>query len=101
MVLVLNVISFFSIDISFYEVGQLSVTQKNGIITLLPKGDKSRHFFKNCRPITLLTSYKLASACIAEIIKSCLPFIIHERQKGFMAGRFIGENILCMICLHY
>jgi hypothetical protein len=33
--------------ISFsYSVGSLSVTQKQGIITCLPKGDKSRHFLK-------------------------------------------------------
>ena len=64
-----------------YTVGQLSVTQKNGIITLLPKGDKPRQSLKNWRPITLLnTSYKLASACIAERIKTCLPHIIHDRH---------------------
>ena len=29
-----------------YSLGSLSVTQKQGIITCLPKGDKSRHFLK-------------------------------------------------------
>ena len=72
-----------------YFSGKLSVTQKYGIITLLPKGDKPRQYLKNWRPISLLnTSYKIASACIAERLKGCLPRIIHERQKGFMAGRF-------------
>ena len=64
-----------------YDSGQLSVTQKNG--TLLPKGDKLRQFFKNWRHITLLnTCYKIASACIAERLKSCLPYIIQDHQKG-------------------
>ena len=80
-----------------YFSGKLSVTQKYGIITLLPKGDKPRQYLKNWRPISLLnTSYKIASACIAERLKGCLPRIIHERQKGFMVGRFIGENMRLM-----
>ena len=36
-----------------YTSGNLSVTQKQGIITCLPKGDKPRHFLKNWRPISL------------------------------------------------
>ena len=103
--------NFFSVDLQWfllrslnlaYELGQLSVTQRNGIITLLPKGDKPRQFLKNWRPITLLnTSYKIASTCIANRLKQCLPYIIHDSQKGFMAGRFIGENIRMMYDLLY
>ena len=36
--------------------------------------------------------YKLASACIANRIKPVLATLINEDQKGFIAGRFIGEN---------
>ena len=60
---------FFWIDIGYYLVrsikyaiasGELSVTQKQGIITLLPKKDKSKLFLKNWRPITLLNvDYKI------------------------------------------
>ena len=39
------------------------------------------------------TTYKIASACIAERIKRVLPKIIGEEQKGFLTGRYIGENI--------
>ena len=47
--------------------GELSISQKQGIITCLPKGDKDKQLLKNWRPISLLsTIYKLASACIAE-----------------------------------
>ncbi len=85
-----------------YENGTLSVTQRYGIITLLPKGDKPRQFLKNWRPISLLNvSYKLASACIAERIKSCLCYIINENQKGFITGRYIGENIRLMYDLMF
>ena len=49
---------------------------------------------KNWRPISLLNVvYKLASSVIANRVKQTLQDIIHENQKGFIAGRFIGENI--------
>ena len=48
----------------------------------------------NWRPLTLLnTLYKLISGCIAERIKPALPDLIHPDQKGFVAGRYIGEAI--------
>ncbi len=76
-----------------YESGQLSVTQRLGIITLLPKGNKPKQYLKNWRPISLLNiTYKLASSCIANRLKSVLPTIIDDDQKGFMKGRYIGEN---------
>lgn len=33
---------------------QLQISQRLGIISRLPKGDKTRQFMKNLRPITLL-----------------------------------------------
>ena len=94
---------FFWIDIKLfvmnalnfgYEMGMLSVTQRLGIVTLIPKGDKDKTFLKNWRPLTLLNSlYKLVSGCIAERIKPRLDSIINGDQKGFVAGRYIGEAI--------
>ena len=72
----------------------MSVTQRQGVITCIPKEGKDKRFLKNWRPITLLnTVYKIASSCISERIKLVLPSIIHSDQKGFMKGRNIGENI--------
>ena len=49
---------------------------------------------KNLRPISLLNVvYKLASSVFANRIKTVLDSLIHEDRKGFMSGRFIGENI--------
>ena len=77
-----------------YEFGEMSSTQKEGIITCLPKGDKPKQYLKNWRPISLLNvSYKLASACIANRLKLVLPSIISHDQTGFLSGRYIGENI--------
>ena len=73
--------------------GELSVTPKQGIITNLPKGNKPRELLKNWRPISLLNvPYKVLSNVLANRLKDVLPCIIHENQKGFMAGRYIGEN---------
>ena len=77
-----------------YVNGFLSVTQTQGIITCLPKPNKCRHNLKNWRPTSLLNVvYKMASAVIANRIKTVLNKIICEEQKGFISGRFIGENI--------
>ena len=93
---------FFWIDIgdfifrSFRDTfvkGKLSESQKLGIISILPKGNKPREYLKNWRPISLLNvTYKILSGVIASRIKSVLSNVIHENQKGFIAGRYIGEN---------
>ena len=49
---------------------------------------------KKWRPISLLNVvYKIGSACIANRLKVVLPTLINEHQTGFMANRFIGDNI--------
>ena len=48
----------------------LSISQRRGVISLIPKTDKDPHFLKNWRPITLLsTDYKILSSLIATRIK--------------------------------
>ena len=37
--------------------------------------------------------YKIASSCIAARLKTVLPKLIGDDQKGFLKGRYIGENI--------
>ena len=103
MDLLQNFLNFFWTDLKFfilnslnygYRTGSLSITQKQGIITCLPKPNKSPFYLKNWRPISLLNViYKLASSVIAARLKTVLHKLIHEDQKGFISGRFIGENI--------
>ena len=85
---------FFWIDVGKFVLGsinygyqqrKMSVTQRQGVI---PKEGKSKEFLKNWRPITLLNStYKLASSCIAERIRSVLSHLISTDQTGFIPGR--------------
>ena len=77
-----------------YRHGLLSVTQTQGIITCLPKPNKARNILKNWRPISLLNViYKMMSAAIANRLKTVLSKLVNQDQKGFITGRYIGENI--------
>ena len=83
-----------------YNKQTLSISQKQGIITLLPKKDKDTRFLKNWRPISLLnTDYKIMTKCIALRLKKVLPTIIHPSQTGFMKDRYIGFNIRLILDL--
>ena len=86
-----------------YQQRKISVTQRQGVITCIPKEGKSKEFLKNWRPITILNStYKLASSCIAERIKSVLSHLISTDQTGFIPGRCIGENCrLIYVIFHF
>ena len=77
-----------------FSKGELSITQREGIITCIPKENKPRQFVKNYRPISLLNCvHNIASGVIAHRIKGTLHKLIHTDQTGFIAGRYIGENI--------
>ena len=74
-----------------HEKGELSISQRRGIITLVPKEDGSLLDLSNWRPITLLNvDLKIASKAIAKRIESTLPNLIHSKQTGFVKGRYIG-----------
>ena len=54
-----------------YEIGALSVSQRRGIVKLIPKKDADLSLIKNWRPLTLLNcDYKIATKAIANRIKN-------------------------------
>ena len=74
------------------QTGILSDNLRLGVITLLPKGDKEKRLLKNWRPITLLPSlYKIISTVINNRFRKVLPSLVHQDQKGFVDGRYMGE----------
>ena len=76
-----------------FEKGKLSVTQKQGIITILPKGNKLRELLKNWRPLSLLNEpYKVLSSDLAIRLKDVLPFVIHvERYNNKILPRMVSK----------
>ena len=86
-----------------FQKGELSITQREGIITCIPKENKPRQFLKNYRPISLLNCvYKITSGAIANRLKGVLDKLIHEDQTGFMSGRYMGQNTrLIYDVMHY
>ena len=55
-----------------YSQGELSNSQKQGVISIIPKKDKNTRLLKNWRPISLLqVDLKIATKSIATRIKNC------------------------------
>ena len=74
------------------------MTQRRGVITLIPKEDGSLLDLSNWRPITLLNvDCKIATKAIAKRLEASLPKLINHDQTGFIKGRYIGENIRFII----
>ena len=80
--------------IEAFQQGSLSISQRRGTITLIPKEEFNLTDLKNWRPITLLNiDYKIISKVLAKRVEQCLPKLIHSDQTGFVHGRYIGQNI--------
>ena len=83
-----------------FDSGRLPVTQRRGVIKLIPKKEAEFYFIKNWRPITLLnTDYKIAAKSVSNRIKLILPNLINHDQTGFLKDIFIGENIRLIDCI--
>ena len=68
-----------------YDENELSLSQRRGVITLIPKEDANLKDLSNWRPITLLNvDYKIASKAIATRIEKILPLLINCDQTGFV-----------------
>ena len=82
-----------SLNYSF-ENGDMTVMQKQGLISLLPKKNNDLGNLNNWRPLTLLnTDYKIIKKTISNRIRKYTSHIIEDSQTGFIKGRYIGENI--------
>ena len=79
---------------SAFDKGELSICQKRGIITLLPKKDKPTDVLNNLRPVTLLNvDYKIATKVIANRLAKVISDIICPNQTGYVKNRYISENV--------
>ena len=96
----LNFIRFFFFDLlghdlvaSFnaaYDPNELAISQRRGVITLIPKEDGSLLELSNWRPVTRLNvDCKIATKAIAKRIEPLLPNLVHADQTGFIKGRYM------------
>ena len=86
--------SVYDAMIYSYNRGYLNESSRQGILNLIPKGQKDTRYLKNLRPITLLnTDYKMVERAVANRMIPALEEIIHEDQKGFLPNRRIVANI--------
>ena len=77
-----------------YVKGKMSISQRRGVISLLPKEDANLLKLANCRLITLLNvDYKIASKVKATRFEKVLDLLMSPDQTGFLKGRYIGQNI--------
>ena len=68
--------------------GSLSISQRRGIISLIPQKDKNKAILENLRPISLLNvDYKLLTKVLANRLEKVLPKIINSDQTGYVTGR--------------
>ena len=78
-----------------YHKGELSHTQKQGVIILLHKGKElSRENLNNWRPITLTnTDYKILAKSLALRLAEVIYKLIDTDQVGYLKGRNISSVI--------
>ena len=63
------------------ENGDMSISQKRGIISLIPKKDKDKKYLKNWRPISLLNNdYKIVTKALALRLEKVLPAISSKQD---------------------
>ena len=86
-----------------FQHGMLSISQRRGIISLIPKKSNDKTLLENLRPISLLNvDYKILTKVITKRIEKVLPTLINSDQTGHVKGRYIGENVrLIYDVIHY
>ena len=74
-----------------YDTGKLPITQRRGLIKLIPKKETDLKNLKNWRPLSLLNcDYKLIAKSIANRIQATLPKLINNDQTGFILVKITG-----------
>ena len=78
-----------------FQSGNLSYTQRQGVITLIHKGkDLTRDQLDNWRPITLLnTDYKILAKLLTQRLTNVITKLINSDQVGYLKNRNISTVI--------
>ena len=85
---------YFNVILACLSMGQLHLSARRGVITLIPKLGKELLLVLNWRPLTMLTiDYKIVATLIALRLKKVLPYLISDDQSSFISGRQITTTI--------
>ena len=75
-----------------FQSRKLSISQRRGIISLIPQKIKDKTMLENLRPISLLNvDYKIVTKAIAKRLEKVLPSIINPDQTGYVKGRYMAK----------
>jgi hypothetical protein len=82
--------------------GIFSVSQRQGLITCIPKEGKPKHFLKNRHPITLLEAFLKCKITLTFnnflFSRFCYKWIVAIKEKvnmGFIDNRHGNSIIVC------
>ena len=68
----------------------LSISQRQAVIKLIEKKDRTKRYMKNWRPSSLLNvDTKNLSKAISKKLKTALRMIISSQQTAYVKNRFI------------
>ena len=77
-----------------YHQGELTVSQRQAVITLIAKQGKDVRHITSWRPISLINvDCKALSKILVTRLSKILNKIIHVDQNAFVPGRLIGDSI--------
>ena len=80
--------------------GQMHLSARRGLISLIEKIGRDPLLLTNWRPITLLcTDLKIFDKIIALRLQSVMSELIHKSQTGFQKGKQLGENIMQLLAI--
>ena len=89
-----------SLNFSF-EQGILSPSQRNGVVTLLPKKDRDPNFVKNYRPISLLTTdYKLLKPWLIALSSFLMILFMKIKMVSWRVEILVVTFVLLLIWLN-
>ena len=86
-------ITFFENILFSFDIGELSISQRQSIIKLIEKKYRDKRLIENWRPISLLNvDAKIKPKLLAKRLKNVLSPLISYNQTAYVNGRFVSEG---------